>query len=60
MQIYEFARAAHALPTGVKARFLGTGGSARAGAVYSGSDAGQLEPAYDPASVASVRRRNAS
>lgn len=54
-KIYEFAAAAHALPVEVKQRFLGQGGSARAGATYSGSDAGQSEHSYDPTTVATAR-----
>jgi isopenicillin N synthase-like dioxygenase len=44
-----------ALPVEEKKCFLGTGGSATAGATYSGLDAGQAEPAYDPTQTASVR-----
>jgi isopenicillin N synthase-like dioxygenase len=39
----------------LKKCFIGTGGSATAGATYSGLDAGQAEPAYDPNQRASVR-----
>ena len=53
--IYRFAAAAHALPVEVKRQFLGQGGSARAGATYSGQDAGQTEHSYDPTTVATAR-----
>ena len=53
--IYDFSERLHTLPIAEKQPFLGTGGSATAGAVYSGEDAGVAEPAYDPALRASVR-----
>lgn len=49
------ARVSTALPVELKTRFIGTGGSATAGATYSGLDVGQAEPAYDPSQRASVR-----
>lgn len=53
--VYAFARQLHSLPVDVKRSYVGIGGSSTAGAVYSGSDAGQEEPAYDPKTKAAVR-----
>lgn len=53
--IYELSRALHSLPLDVKRRFAGQGGSSTVGAIYSGSDVGQEEPAYDPAEKATAR-----
>jgi len=54
-EVYRFSRAAHELPIAVKQAFAGQGGAARFGATYSGMDAGQAEPSYDPKTVASAR-----
>eukprot|EP00928_Gymnodinium_smaydae_P055927 TRINITY_DN39390_c0_g1_i1.p1 TRINITY_DN39390_c0_g1~~TRINITY_DN39390_c0_g1_i1.p1 ORF type:complete len:404 (+),score=83.31 TRINITY_DN39390_c0_g1_i1:65-1276(+) len=53
--IYGFARTAHKLPLEVKRRFVGNGGSSKAGSSYSGEDAGELELAYEPGTKASAR-----
>ena len=52
--IYRFSRIAHALPVDVKKQFAGQGGAAKEGVTYSGTDAGQPEPSYDPATVATA------
>jgi len=54
-RMYEFTRKVHELPAEVKRAFAGLGGSSKVGALYSGSDVGQQELAYDPATKAAVR-----